>query len=555
MAETESNPTNPVAPFSRDDATAAHELLQKLKLGVEGQGGHADIARLGKASIALAQYEGIYPSPEPTSDEEKPVTEPFGISLLVQHDGNLSNALADPRIEDQIFRARGVGTHNEPEENPDPWGSEWEPFTPDYSEEGRKKIAGVITALNTAVSAETVFDVAPEVIPALRWAHDHNNRLFTTYLETFGHAGTDEERPAILERIIEGSDRYAQSLLERAQERANGIAIMINLGRTDLAEIAGKTGINLMVNEQNITPRLIAALEQSKRIDPLYEAGSRAGFRSLPQVELWDDEAQRPYSIAEIVLDKENSDMELSHASTEAWELAIGQEYGPDIRPDGPLADGPEPEEPLTVSETSPQEARLQRSQEAYDLRRAAFEELGMVETEELLPGRPQPGDVLRLEQLIKKDGTTPHTDEANAYLIFGGDPEPEVILGIKDWAEYGYRALPGTFRPTLENAPKLRPVRGAALTPGNVIVTLEGDRQKVLSSKREGLNVKVTFSSNINPSEQETMTLPAYRRIYIEQPTPGAPTQHNAPGEPEPEPEHHHQLTVTNHSTSPGLA
>lgn len=271
-------------------------------------------------------------------------------------------------------------------------------------------------------------------------------------------------------------------------------------------------------------------------------------------VELWDDEAQVPYSIEKIVLDKENSDLELSSAESEAVEDAMAQEYETEDPTAETLIDQPAQE--INLNDAGPASAdkdiRFQLSLDAYDLRRTAFEALGMTETDELA-GPPQTGDTLRLEQLRKKDGTTPGPDEANAYLMVVGDPEPEVTLGIKDWAQRGYRALPGTLRPTLGNAPKTQPVRSANITPGSVIITPEGDRQNVLSAKREGLNVKITFSSNINPSEQETLTVPAYRRLHIEQPAAGTTPQRQEPSDPQPD--HHQEVIHTTHSSSPGLA
>lgn len=533
----------------------AHELLVELKLGIDGQGTQADIERLAKAKKVLEDFEEESDRAYAAApwNREPSLTEPFGATLLVRHGGNLSAVLTDPAFESTLVTAMGLDPY---EQNiPDEDGGREERSYPAETEEGRQEIADMMTALRDALAAEPVAGTgAPGAEPVLSWARQHEPSLYNAYHETFTHVGEEEPRAETLAKLTERADQYAHRALQTAQERANGIATMIALGRFDLVDVAGRTGLNTLLNEQNITPRLIAALEQANAIDPLYEAAALTNFEGpLDMVELWDNESQEPYTVAKIVLDKERSDLELSVAETEVIEEAMEQANETEGLSAEPHFDEPVQESELhpSFAEASDKDTRFQLSLDAYDLRRNAFEALGMTETNELA-GPPQTGDTLRLDQLRRKDGTTPSEDEANAYLMVVGDPEPEVTLGIKDWAQRGYRALPGTLRPALENAPKTRPVRSTAITPGNVIITPEGDRQNVLAAKREGLNVKITFSSNINPSEQETLTIPAYRRLHIEQPAGASTPRPQEPTGPQPE---HHEVIQTTQTSSPGIA
>lgn len=530
------------------------ELLEELKLGVDGQDKRADSDRLAKAKEMIKDFEEKSERAYAAArwPEEPWLAEPFGAALLVRHGGNLSAVVADPAFEDTLITAMGLDPYEQ--SIPDEDGGREERIEPAETVEGRQEIADMMTALRDALTAEPVATDTPGVESVLGWARQHEPALYNAYHETFTHVGEEEPRAETLVKLTERADQYAQRALQTARERTNGIETMMALGRPDLVEIAGRTGLNTLLNEQNITPRLIAALEQATAIDSLYEAAALTYFQGpLEMVERWDDEAQAPYSIAKIVLDKERSDLELSAAETDAMEEAMDvvyEGYDPTSETD---VDEPVQEGELSPSfpEPSDKDIRFQLSLDAYDLRRNAFEALGMTETDEL-SGPPQTGEVLRLDQLRRTDGTIPTEDEANAYLMVVGDPEPEVTLGIKDWAQRGYRALPGTLRPSLEHAPQTRPTRSATIKPGNVIITPEGDRQHVIAAKREGLNVKITFNSNINPSQQEELTIPAYRRLQIEQ-TAGAGTPQ--PQEPSgPQSEHHQEVIHTTQTPNPGI-
>lgn len=189
----------------------ARELLEELKLGVDGQGTQADSERLAKAKEVLKDFEEKSDRAYAAASwpDEPSLIEPFGASLLVQHDGNLSAVLTDPAFRDTVTTALGLDPYEQ--RIPDEDGGRDERIYPAETEEGLKEIAGTIAGLEDSLAAETTTIAGtPGTEPVLNWARQHEPGLDNAYHETFRHVGEEEARAQTLTKLTEGAHQHSQ---------------------------------------------------------------------------------------------------------------------------------------------------------------------------------------------------------------------------------------------------------------------------------------------------------------------------------------------------------